>query len=58
MGLSCSLIPETYFEIVKHRLSTHPVISAYVRPKLDFIRKTVLLDESTTVLEVECGNGI
>jgi ubiquinone/menaquinone biosynthesis C-methylase UbiE len=42
----------------KYRLPTHPVISAYVWPKLDFMRKTVLLDERTSVLDVGCGNGI
>jgi SAM-dependent methyltransferase len=51
-------MPATYFETVKYRLPQHPVISAYVRPKLDYIRRTVPLNETTTLLDVGCGNGI
>lgn len=49
---------EPYFEKVKYRLPQHPVLSAYVRPKIDYISKTVQLDGETSLLDVGCGNGI
>lgn len=49
---------DTYFEGVQYRLPQHPVIGAYVRPKLDYIGKTISLSETTSVLDVGCGNGI
>ncbi len=49
---------EAYFEKVKYRLPQHPVIAAYVLPKLRYISKTVPLSKSTALLDVGCGNGI
>src|SRR5215813_11837498 len=33
-------------------------MAAYVRPKLEYILKTIPLNESTTLLNIGCGNGI
>jgi SAM-dependent methyltransferase len=49
---------DAYFETVKYRPPQHPVITAYVQPKLDYISKIVSLDENTSLLDVGCGNGI
>jgi cyclopropane fatty-acyl-phospholipid synthase-like methyltransferase len=51
-------MPERYFETVKYRIPQHPVIEAYVRPKLQYICETVPLNKSTTVLDIGCGNGV
>lgn len=48
----------SYFEKVRYRSPEHPVIEAYVRPKLDYIRRFVPLDNQTSVLDVGCGNGV
>ena len=37
---------DTYFEGVQYRLPQHPVIEAYVRPKLDYMGKTIPLSET------------
>lgn len=49
---------EAYFEKVKYRLPQHPVIEAYVRPKLDYISRVVPLGRTTSLLGVGCGNGV
>ena len=49
---------EAYFEKVKYRLPQHPVIEAYVRPKLDYISRVVPLGRTTSLLDVGCGNGV
>jgi len=49
---------EPYFEKVKYRLPQHPVIEAYVRPKLDYISRFVPLGKNTSLLDVGCGNGV
>jgi len=49
---------EPYFEKVKYRLPQHPVIEAYVRPKLDYISRVVSLGKTTSLLDVGCGNGV
>ena len=51
-------MPESYFETVKYRVPQHPVIEAYVRPKLQYICETVPLNRGTTVLDIGCGNGV
>ena len=51
-------MPESYFETVKYRVPQHPVIEAYVRPKLQYICETVPLNRNTTVLDIGCGNGV
>ena len=47
-----------YFEQAQYRSPEHPVIEAYVRPKLDYIRRFVPLDKRTSLLDVGCGNGV
>jgi len=47
-----------YFEKAQYRSPEHPVIEAYVRPKLDYIRRFVPLDKGTSLLDVGCGNGV
>jgi SAM-dependent methyltransferase len=49
---------EQYFEKAKYRLPQHPVIEAYVRPKLDYIQQRVPLNRTTSLLDVGCGNGV
>jgi SAM-dependent methyltransferase len=49
---------EPYFENPKYRLPQHPVIEAYVRPKLDYIRRVVSLEKNTSLVDVGCGNGV
>jgi SAM-dependent methyltransferase len=49
---------ETYFEKVKYRLPQHPVIEAYVRPKLDYLSGVVPWGSNTSLLDVGCGNGV
>jgi len=47
-----------YFEKVDYRGPTHPVVEAYVRPKLNYVAETISLQRDWTVLDVGCGNGI
>jgi SAM-dependent methyltransferase len=49
---------ELYFETAKYRLPQHPVVEAYVRPKLDYISSVVSLGKNTSLLDVGCGNGV
>jgi len=49
---------EAYFEKAQYRSPQHPVIEAYVRPKLDYVQRVVPLDKNTSVLDVGCGNGV
>ena len=49
---------ERYFEQAKYRIPQHPVIEAYVRPKLDEISRVVSLGKNTSLLDVGCGNGV
>lgn len=49
---------EAYFETVKYRLPQHPVIEAYVKPKLDYASKTIALNQENSLLDVGCGNGV
>jgi SAM-dependent methyltransferase len=39
------------------RPPTHPVIEAYVLPKIREIRRHITLSDDTSLLEVGCGNG-
>ena len=41
----------------KRRTPQHPVIEAFVRPKIEQIKKYVEFSEDTKVLDVGCGNG-
>jgi len=43
--------------IIKRRHPSHPVIKAYVAPKIQFIQKNIPLTKDTTLLDVGCGNG-
>ena len=49
---------EPYFEEAQYRAPHHPVIEAYVQPKIDYIQRFVALDKSTSLLDVGCGNGV
>jgi SAM-dependent methyltransferase len=41
----------------KRRPPNHPVIAAFVTPKVKFISKYITFSEETRVLDVGCGNG-
>ncbi len=41
----------------KRRHPSHPVVAAYVLPKISEIRKHLVLDKGTRLLDVGCGNG-
>ena len=41
----------------KRRHPSDPIISAFVRPKLDFVLRYIELPPSPQVLDVGCGNG-
>ncbi len=41
----------------ERRLPSHPVVTAFVVPKVDFIKKHIDLSPQTTLLDVGCGNG-
>ena len=41
----------------KRRMPGHPVIAAFVGPKIDYIKKYAKFSEDTKVLDVGCGNG-
>jgi SAM-dependent methyltransferase len=43
--------------IRSRRQPDHPVIAAYVLPKIELIRKTVPMTSETRLLDVGCGNG-
>jgi SAM-dependent methyltransferase len=47
-----------YFENVDYRGPMHPVVQAYVHPKIAYIQETIGLDPHWSVLDVGCGNGI
>ena len=44
-------------ELSARRRPEHPVIAAYVKPKIDVIRRYVDLSGRTRLLDVGCGNG-
>jgi len=44
-------------QIIKRRHPSHPVVEAFVTPKIQFIQKNVPLTKDTTLLDVGCGNG-
>ena len=44
-------------ELASRRSPDHPVIAAYVLPKIAMIRRWVPLAPETSLLEVGCGNG-
>lgn len=45
------------YNIIKRRHPSHPVVEAFVMPKIQFIRKNVPLAKDTTLLDIGCGNG-
>ncbi|MDP8215693.1 MAG: class I SAM-dependent methyltransferase [Candidatus Euphemobacter frigidus] len=44
-------------DLTRRRSPEHPVIAAYVLPKINVIRRYVNLTEQTRLLDVGCGNG-
>lgn len=44
-------------ELIRRRYPKHPVIKAYVLPKIDILRRYVDLNQKTKLLDVGCGNG-
>ena len=44
-------------ELDARRSPEHPVVAAYVLPKIDMIRRYVPIGPETTLLDVGCGNG-
>ena len=44
-------------ELARRRSPEHPVIAAYVLPKIDIIRHYVNITNQTRLLDVGCGNG-
>jgi SAM-dependent methyltransferase len=49
---------EPYFEGVKYRLPQHPVIEAYVKPKIEYLNRFVAFNQNMSLLDVGCGNGV
>lgn len=43
--------------LIKRRHPSHPVIRAFVEPKIQFIQKNISLAKDSTLLDVGCGNG-
>jgi len=43
--------------LARRRSPDHPVIAAYVLPKIDIVRRHVELTQPTRLLDVGCGNG-
>lgn len=41
----------------ERRRPNHPVIEAFVSPKINFIKKTIRILPKNTLLDVGCGNG-
>ena len=47
-----------FWEMKKKRRSPdHPVIDAFVAPKIDYIRSHIDINKTTSILDVGCGNG-
>lgn len=44
-------------QLAKRRSSEHPVIAAYVLPKIEMIRNHVIISSQTRLVDVGCGNG-
>lgn len=42
---------------LKRRHPNHPVIKAFVLPKINFIKKNINLLKNNTLLDIGCGNG-
>lgn len=42
---------------IKRRHPNHPVVRAFILPKINFIRKNINLSKNNTLLDVGCGNG-
>ena len=47
-----------YFDNVDYRGPLHPVVQAYVDPKLRHIDETISIQPEWSILDVGCGNGI
>jgi len=43
--------------LVRRRHPEHPVIAAYILPKINMLRRYVNLTQQTRLLDVGCGNG-
>jgi len=41
----------------ERRSPFHPVVTAFVKPKIEFIKKNINLESKATLLDVGCGNG-
>jgi ubiquinone/menaquinone biosynthesis C-methylase UbiE len=41
----------------ERRSPSHPVVKAFVQPKISFIKKHIPITSKTTLLDVGCGNG-
>lgn len=48
---------EYWANLEKRRKPHHPVIRAFVEPKLNFIKENIRLSKNTKILDVGCGNG-
>ncbi len=44
-------------ELAKRRSPKHPVIAAYILPKINVIRRHININKQTRLLDVGCGNG-
>ena len=44
-------------QLARRRHPEHPVIAAYILPKIDVLRRYISLTEQTRLLDVGCGNG-
>lgn len=41
----------------KRRSPKHPVVEAFAKPKINYIKKYIKFSKETTLLDVGCGNG-
>lgn len=44
-------------ELAKRRYPEHPVVKAYVLPKIELMSRYIKLTHQTRLLDVGCGNG-
>lgn len=53
-----NMLQKQYWEEEKRRRSpTHPVVEAFVEPKLDYIMNNITLADNSIILDIGCGNG-
>ena len=57
---SFSVLQQRYWQragLARRRPPEHPVVAAYVTPKIELIRRYIEIGRDTCLLDVGCGNG-